>query len=75
MDMNLYQIWDVVSEDVGPVFEAKNHDVAIRQVVRLCKGQNMDFGDLKLYWVGTRGSSPGVTSIDPEVIPVVVRKE
>lgn len=49
MKQNLYTLYDNVAEQYGPVFQAANHNTAIRSV------QNMKIkshGDFELKWVG-----------------------
>ena len=30
MKVNIYTIYDVVAKECGPIYQAKNHDVAVR---------------------------------------------
>jgi len=50
MKMNLYVIMDKLAEECGPVFEAKNHAVAIRKCKELLKDYNTK--DYALLWSG-----------------------
>nr|WAE43350.1 MAG: hypothetical protein [Microviridae sp.] len=35
VDMKLYVIYDILAEECGPVYEAKNDDIAVRMYKRL----------------------------------------
>lgn len=51
--INLYTIYDSVAEECGPLFEAKNGSVAMRQFQELQKKINPEqLNDFSLYWVG-----------------------
>lgn len=78
MKMNLYTLQDKLAEECGPVFEAKNHAVAIRKVKNLLK----DYvgKDYCLLWSGTVDHDSGeisgfdgvqeiaLNSVDQEVV-------
>ena len=46
--MFLYTVYDKVAQEHGPSFEAKNDEVAIRNVRDLIKNQRMDWRDYDL---------------------------
>ena len=51
MTMNMYMIYDNAAEEAGPVFEAKNDTIAIRNYTKLLK--DTEFADdFELYRVG-----------------------
>lgn len=51
MMMQLYVVVDVLAEESGPIFEAKNNKVARRQYNNMMSG-NMDPSEYKLLNVG-----------------------
>lgn len=53
MTMNLYVIYDTLAKESGPVFEAKNHDVAIRNVNRELREKITNPEEFILLHVGT----------------------
>lgn len=51
MKMSLYTIFDVVAGEAGPVFTAKNDEVAGRSV-RATMPKEVDPADFRLYCIG-----------------------
>ncbi len=55
MKVNVYTIYDVVAKECGPIFQAKNHDVAVRAFKSLIS-ENLDVHinvhDYDLYCLG-----------------------
>ena len=55
MRVNVYTIYDVVAKECGPIFQAKNHDVAVRAFKSLIS-ENLDVHinvhDYDLYCLG-----------------------
>lgn len=74
----LYAIFDVVAHEAGPVFNAKNDDVAVRQYVYLLRGDansrvnNPE--DFHLYRVGIIDTESMVVTPDREQIPIDFKK-
>ncbi len=52
MKYELYTIYDTVSEEHGPVFQAKNLAVATRYVDDMVRGTNIKLSDYYLKCVG-----------------------
>lgn len=52
--MQLYQLKDCLADAVGPVFEAKNDDVARRVCRKMAADAGVDLKDFALYCVGER---------------------
>jgi len=50
--MNLYTVFDVIADEAGPLFEAKNDRVAVRQYQNLLSQSRLDASEYKLYQVG-----------------------
>lgn len=72
MNDKLYTIYDTVACEAGPIFNARNDDVACRYVVdmllRQYKGQLVE-EDYKLYQLGSFDTElPFVESITPKEI-------
>lgn len=50
---NIYTLYDVVAKECGPLWQAKNHEVAIRQAQNLVETQKITRPeDFHLYCVG-----------------------
>lgn len=53
MKVNIYTIYDKVSEECGPVFQSKNDVVAYRAFKHLISDTpNVDLDDFELYCLG-----------------------
>lgn len=52
MITNLYAIYDVVAQDHGPLFEAKNDQVAVRNVLQSLRNVENP-GEYRLYYFGS----------------------
>ena len=53
MKVNIYTIYDVVAKECGPIFQAKNHDVAVRAFHSLmAETSNVMSTDYDLYCLG-----------------------
>lgn len=65
--MRLYSIYDVVAEEYGPLFEAKNDAVARRQFQALAQQHKFDVhsGDFQLWYFGQFGKSSGELDVQP----------
>lgn len=81
MIMRLYSVYDSVAEEYGPLFQAKNDDVALRNVIQMFTDMNVSIASLEsyhLYHVGDFDSELGtfvqrsVQSIDEIVIDYAV---
>lgn len=84
MITRLYSLLDSVAEEFGPIFQAKNDDVAMRNVIQMFTEMHADVASLEsyhLYYVGDFDSELGkfvVSSVTPieidldyEVLPKV----
>ena len=55
MKVNIYTIYDVVAKECGPIYQAKNHDVAVRAFRSLISDTpNVNVQDYDLYSLGER---------------------
>lgn len=61
--MNLYAIYDTLVGESGPVFQAKNDQVALRQFRNLVKGEVLNTSEYELYCLGV---------YDPEKLLIIV---
>lgn len=52
MKYELYTIYDVVADECGPIFQAKNFPVATRYVEEMLKGASVKLSDYYLKQVG-----------------------
>ena len=53
MKVNVYTIYDVVAKECGPIYQAKNHDVAVRAFKSLIsETPNVNVLDYDLYCLG-----------------------
>lgn len=71
----LYTIKDYVANDFGPIFEAKNHDVALRSFKQLTQTV-FDKKDYALYCVGWFDPKDGrLYEKNPEMLDIKVDLE
>lgn len=68
--MNLYAIWDKKAEEYGPVFTAKNDEVAKRNFNALIKDQPIHPEEYQLCWVGEFDSECFNHPISADISPV-----
>lgn len=61
--MNLYAVYDLLAGEAGPVFQAKNDQVALRQYRNLVKGEGINMSEYELYSLGV---------YDPEKLLIIV---
>ena len=53
MKVNIYTIYDTVAKECGPIYQAKNHDVAVRAFKSLISDTpNVNVSDYDLYCLG-----------------------
>ena len=53
MKVNIYTIYDTVAKECGPIYQAKNHDVAVRAFRSLISDTpNVNALDYDLYCLG-----------------------
>ena len=53
MKVNIYTIYDTVAKECGPIYQAKNHDVAVRAFKSLIsETPNVNVSDYDLYCLG-----------------------
>lgn len=53
MKVNIYTIYDSVAKECGPIYQAKNHDVAVRAFKSLISDTpNVKVSDYDLYCLG-----------------------
>jgi len=63
--MNLYTIRDKVAEDCGPVFQAKNNGVAVRNFEQMFEKNAVSASDFVLLLLGTFDQDSGrITAYD-----------
>lgn len=72
MKVNLYTVRDKTAEQCGPVFQAINHGVACRSVVRMFeKIPKYDWDAFVLWWIGVYDDESAVIEgMSPEVVDV-----
>jgi hypothetical protein len=51
MQMSLYAVFDKVAEESGPIFQAKNDLVALRNFQHLIQDQRLNPEDYQLFWL------------------------
>ncbi|HEX2956326.1 MAG TPA: hypothetical protein VHO70_05825 [Chitinispirillaceae bacterium] len=51
--MGIYVIQDVIADEVGPLFEAKNDLVALRQYSQIVEKNNLKTNEFRLLMIGT----------------------
>lgn len=55
MKVSMYTVFDTVANESGPIFEAKNHAVALRKFDAMLRTEGAyDPSEMKLYCLGTR---------------------
>lgn len=71
MKTNLYTVLDLVANETGPVWSAKNDEVALRQFTNLLKGDHVTSpGDFHLYCIGEYDTESITLVGDRRFIPV-----
>ena len=63
MTMKLYTIRDNIAEEFGPVFVAKNDNVAKRQYINLIQTNQITITDYTLWYVGDFNTETDVENI------------
>ncbi len=63
---NLYTIYDTVAKECGPIFQAKNKEVACRYVAEMLKSNPVKLSEYYLCSIGNFDSDSG--KILPDVI-------
>lgn len=74
MITRLYSLFDSVAEEYGPIFQAKNNDVALRNVIQMFMEMHVDIASLEsyhLYHVGDFDSELG-KFVKPFVNPIEI---
>lgn len=56
MTTNLYVVYDEKAQESGPIFQSKNHDVAVRQYWNLMKDISVSSDEFTLFFIGTYDS-------------------
>ena len=59
MMYNLYSIYDVVAKECGPIFQAKNKEVACRYVAEMLKSNPVKLSEYYLCYLGNFDSDSG----------------
>lgn len=59
MTFNIYTIYDKVSQECGPVFQAKNFGVAKRYVEDMVKNNPIKLDEYSLYQIGSYETETG----------------
>lgn len=62
--MKLYSVKDIVADEFGPVFEAKNHAVANRAYRRLLLDNVANASDYELHCIADFDSEKGVIIVN-----------
>lgn len=76
--MRCYAIKDVVANEFGPIFYAKNDDVALRQYNQLQQKNEFVVDEYKLYFLGAIDDDKGIINVPNspvEITPEKVLKE
>lgn len=76
--MKCYAIKDVVANEFGPIFYAKNDDVALRQYQHLQQKNEFAIDEYKLFFLGSIHDDRGLIDIPSspvEITPEKVIKE
>ncbi|MDR0403910.1 MAG: hypothetical protein LBH35_10015 [Treponema sp.] len=75
MKTRVYSIHDKLAEEYGPLFQAKNDEVALRNFQKLVVSQKLEESEFSLYFVGIFDTETGAIDV-PEreaiVTPVSV---
>ena len=74
MKVNIYTIYDTVAKECGPIYQAKNHDVAVRAFRSLISDtSNVNPLEYDLYCLGEfdTGKCSFVPLEVPSTIPIV----
>lgn len=59
MKFNIYTIYDDVAKECGPIFQAKNYDVALRYVAEMIMKNHVKLSEYYLCYLGTFDSDVG----------------
>lgn len=74
--IKLYVIYDVVAEESGPIFQAKNDGIALRNYQTMLIQQKVNPQDYSLWYIGDYNSeSMRVEPQKPEEVIVSVNME
>jgi len=68
MKMKLYVVYDKVAEESGPIFQAKNHKVAMRQYNHLIEKEALVKEDYCLICVGNWDSENAMIKAEHYVV-------
>lgn len=68
----MYVIYDKLAEEAGPIFQAPNDDVALRNFRHLSEGQSVDLSEYDVYAVGMY--DPYSMSVSAFDVPRLVQK-
>lgn len=71
MKTGLYVIWDDVAQESGPIYQAKNHDVALRMYQQTIQRNELNEHDFVLFHVGNYDSE--ALKIDPIAESYIVK--
>lgn len=66
----VYVVYDTVAKEAGPLFQAKNDDVAKRNVRNLVDREHVNPLEMKLYHVGSFDADDMTLGIVPEPVEV-----
>lgn len=66
MVMRIYCVYDVVAKESGPLFTAKNIQVAQRMFNQMLKDVGAESEDFRLVHLGLYDNEVPVISVDPE---------
>lgn len=75
MKQNLYSIFDVIAEEYGPIFHAKNDAVANRNYLRMLTGENISEEEYKIVRLGDFDTESGYINYNKVRLEDVVIEE
>lgn len=64
MIVNLYAVFDSVSEEFGQPFCCKNDKLALKGFKKFLEGKNFEEDDLSLFYIGSYNTDSGALSGD-----------
>lgn len=72
MILGLYTVYDIIAQEAGPVYEAVNNGVALRNYNSMLEKLDESVrGEYKLYMIGSRDTNTmKIIPIDPQEITV-----
>lgn len=62
---NIYSIKDLVADDFGPIFEAKNHDVAVRYRDSMVSKNQLNANEFAVFHIGEISENGEIQGVLP----------